>query len=280
MIDFNRLLSALPLPAAKSRSFDFGRLLNWKLLQGSHVFPGPDGGTCINEAAIVAAGFPYRRVQSVADLPSSFSLPIANYAMGLNDCISDDALRQELLMPFVTRLAGSADTMAIETRRTELIVRRSVTDLLPLALEAFGFHDEAARCRSAKTVSKAIRIANDLVAAFRACQPENEAEFAMADALAHTARAIEHYTAGDTYHAAGVAAGIPWRVANALEKFHGAGRNAARELFFRTAAAILDDALRTGKQADPIGADVAGLRMEEAKREAAAWRNILPETVD
>ena len=34
----------------------FGHILNWRLLAGSHPFPGPDGGTCINEAAVVAAG--------------------------------------------------------------------------------------------------------------------------------------------------------------------------------------------------------------------------------
>ena len=31
----------------------FEHILNWKLLRGSHEFPGKDGGTCINEAAIV-----------------------------------------------------------------------------------------------------------------------------------------------------------------------------------------------------------------------------------
>ena len=31
----------------------FDKIINWKLLNGSHDFPGPDGGTCINEAAIV-----------------------------------------------------------------------------------------------------------------------------------------------------------------------------------------------------------------------------------
>jgi hypothetical protein len=29
----------------------FNTILNWKLPEGSHDFPGPDGGTCINEAA-------------------------------------------------------------------------------------------------------------------------------------------------------------------------------------------------------------------------------------
>ena len=33
---------------------DFDHILNWTLKPGSHTFPGQDGGTCINEAAIVA----------------------------------------------------------------------------------------------------------------------------------------------------------------------------------------------------------------------------------
>ena len=44
----------------------FNHILNWKLLRGSHDFPGKDGGTCINEAAIVATGFEYRRVRTVS----------------------------------------------------------------------------------------------------------------------------------------------------------------------------------------------------------------------
>ena len=38
----------------------FDHILNWKLKAGSHPFPGKDGGTCINEAALVAAGFDYQ----------------------------------------------------------------------------------------------------------------------------------------------------------------------------------------------------------------------------
>ena len=41
---------------------DFDHILNWKLKAGSHPFPGKVGGTCINEAALVAAGFEYRPV--------------------------------------------------------------------------------------------------------------------------------------------------------------------------------------------------------------------------
>jgi hypothetical protein len=43
-------------------------ILHWKLKPGSHTFPGQDGGTCINEAIIVVAGFPYRPFRSVQDM--------------------------------------------------------------------------------------------------------------------------------------------------------------------------------------------------------------------
>ena len=91
---------------------DFNNMLNWRLLSGSHEFPGPDGGTCINEAAIVAAGFEYKKVSSADDCPPCFSKVLSTYSILLNDRLSDD-LRQELLMPFVTRLAGTSDTLKL-----------------------------------------------------------------------------------------------------------------------------------------------------------------------
>ena len=99
----------------------FDHILNWKLKQGSHAFPGKDGGTCINEAAIVAAGFPYQPVRSVQDMPACFSRPICRLAMQLNDEASDEE-RQHLL-PFVTRLA-CADTPTVERERETYISAR------------------------------------------------------------------------------------------------------------------------------------------------------------
>jgi hypothetical protein len=96
----------------------FDHILNWKLKEGSHLFPGKDGGTCINEAAIVAAGFEYRPVRKVEEMPECFSRPICKLAMDLNDNATD-AERQQLL-PFVTRLA-CADTLAIEAKRAAFI---------------------------------------------------------------------------------------------------------------------------------------------------------------
>jgi len=100
---------------------NFDHILNWKLKRGSHTFPGKDGGTCINEAAIVAAGFPYRPVRSVQDMPDRFSRPICALAMQLND-EAEDAERQ-LLLPFVARLA-CADTPEVEREREAYIATR------------------------------------------------------------------------------------------------------------------------------------------------------------
>ncbi len=56
-------------------------VLNRMLIQGSHVFPGQDSGTCLNEAAVVAVGFPDRPVQTLDDRPGCFSRPICRLAM-------------------------------------------------------------------------------------------------------------------------------------------------------------------------------------------------------
>ncbi|MGH1575591.1 hypothetical protein ACRAWG_39455 (plasmid) [Methylobacterium sp. P31] len=93
---------------------NFDHILNWKLLRGSHDFPGPDGGTCINEAAVVACGFSYQPVGSVKRMPKCFSRPVCELAMQLNDGASDE--ERQRLMPFVTRLA-CADMPKIERER-------------------------------------------------------------------------------------------------------------------------------------------------------------------
>jgi hypothetical protein len=60
----------------------FDHILNWKLKAGSYPFPGKDGGTCINEAAIVAAGFPYQAVKNVEDMPRASRARSAGWRCG------------------------------------------------------------------------------------------------------------------------------------------------------------------------------------------------------
>jgi hypothetical protein len=99
----------------------FDNILNWKLKRGSHTLPGPDGGTCINEAAIVAAGFPYQPVRAVESMPPCFSRPICRLAMLLNDHASDE--QRQKLLPFVSRLA-CADAAEVEQERETYIDSR------------------------------------------------------------------------------------------------------------------------------------------------------------
>src|SRR3954453_2972731 len=106
----------------------FEHILNWKLLAGAHQFPGKDGGTCINEAAIVAAGFEYRPIRNAAEMPKCFSRPICQLAMLLND-EARERDRQRLL-PFVNRL-GCAGRDEIEQQRQTYISSR-MTRLMSL----------------------------------------------------------------------------------------------------------------------------------------------------
>src|SRR5215210_2634430 len=99
----------------------FDHILNWTLRVGSHPFPGKDGGTCINEAALVAAGFAYQPVRRVEDMPECFSRPICRLAMLLNDEATDEERQQ--LLPFVTQLA-CADTPEVERERAAYIQAR------------------------------------------------------------------------------------------------------------------------------------------------------------
>ncbi len=96
----------------------FDHLLNWKLKKGSHAFPGPDGGTCINEAALLAAGYEYRPICSASEMPECFSRPICQLAMFLNDDSTNE--ERQRLLPYVTRLA-CADTPEVEELRAAYI---------------------------------------------------------------------------------------------------------------------------------------------------------------
>jgi hypothetical protein len=142
----------------------FDHVLNWKLKAGSHQFPGKDGGTCINEAALVVAGFAYRPIRSASDMPECFSVPICQLAMRLNDG-ADDEERQRLL-PYVTRLA-CADTREVERQRGAYIARRRWTSFddgvrvlegaLAIGRQAdpFATNEVAVRLDAARNTSRA-----------------------------------------------------------------------------------------------------------------------------
>jgi hypothetical protein len=270
MFDLNRLLSLKPTPAAT----DFNALLNWKLLRGSHEFPGPDGGTCVNEAAIVAAGYPYKSVQSIDDCPSSFSRPMALFAMCLNDAV-DDELRQELLLPFVMRLAGSADAPAVERERAQFIVMRIVSDILSPMLARAGHAKLAARAAGVKTTrdfDEFARLVRDELA--------TATDHRLMGACGHAADAADQWHASRATDIVLCASRVLGELAPIAECLTPGprGRQAADGVY-RQAAAILDAALRIGKQADSLGPEIAAERLANARRDAAAAQTAATATV-
>jgi len=263
MFDLNRLLRA----RSSRPAVDFNAMLSWKLLRGSHEFPGPDGGTCINEAAIVAAGYPYRPVQSVDDCPSSFSRPLSLFAMCLNDALDDD-LRQELLMRFVTRLAGSADAPGVELERAQLLMTRIATDILAPALEQAGLKDLADRCRSITTPQDLFYLAHAIRGEARL---NSGVHLLLISACDHAADGAERWGSARATDIVLSASRVVGEVAAAVsDRVPPSYRDRATADVYRQAAAILEDALKVGKQVDMTSDERAVLRLEDAKQASAA----------
>jgi len=235
----------------------FDHILNWRLLNGSHPFPSLDGGTCINEAAVVVAGFPYRKIDNANDCPPCFSRVIATYAIKLNDAMPDD-LRQDLLLPFVTRLAGSADLDVVERARADLIVVRTVNWILPIVLRRYHNDCLAAHCERVTTRQEASEVAHRARDKLRAA-----ASTADADAAVYVAAAAVYAAAAAAANAAVYAA------ANAAVYAADAAANAAnaatRRQIWTISTNILDVALKVGQQAKPIEAALVRERADKAK---------------
>ncbi|GJE56109.1 hypothetical protein [Methylobacterium thuringiense] len=229
----------------------FDHILNWRLLAGSHAFPGPDGGTCINEAAIVAAGLPYKAITATEDCPPCFSRPLAAYALGLNDAMPEG--ERTRLMAFVLRLSGSADSPEIEGERTAFLALESVRRILPPLLDRAGLPALAARCEAAPGAAEALAAAKlaesqGAVLAQAAAMRRAWVQGARLAAVSRTATAAVK-AFGDARCAAEVAEGAA-PFANGI---------------WPTAVAILDAALAIGRQAPEIDLVRARDRLDAAR---------------
>jgi hypothetical protein len=128
--------------------YDFQPLANFRLARGSHKQPNKDGNICVNEAAVIAAGFQYREIRDVSCLPDCFSRPVSEYAIYLNDFMMH-RVRNELLVPFVTRLPGTSDAPWIEEERARLIVIETVRRIVAAEYdEVWRKPKLAAKCRA------------------------------------------------------------------------------------------------------------------------------------
>ena len=233
----------------------FEHILNWRLLAGSHDFPGPDGGTCINEAAIVAAGLPYRAIRASADCPPCFSPPLAAYALGLNDGMPD--AERPRLMAFVLRLSGSADAPAVEAERVAFLALASVRRILPPLLDRAGLPGLAAACDGAADAERA-------QAAVRAAAWQGGAR-------AQEASRRGAWRQGARAAAVARAATAAWKAFAdarcAAEVAEGAAAFVPE--VWASAVAILDEALEIGRRAAPLELAVVRRRLDAARSGSA-----------
>ena len=243
---------------------NFHQLLNWKLQTGSHKFPGPDGGTCINEAAIVVAGFKYKSISSASDCPPCFSLVFSSYLLTLNDKMPDD-VRQKLI-PFATKLAGSADTEAVEKQRFEYLVREVTHRIIaPMLDKDYPKHAKALRAANtmqeikvaayaayAAAASDAANAASAANAAYAAAASAASAASAAASAASAAYAAYDAYDAAYAAHVAAHVAYAAWDIA----------------------IDIANEAFAIGKQADPIEENVIKERIEKIKYGSRSGRDV------
>ncbi|MFL6797979.1 MAG: hypothetical protein ACJ8F3_11250 [Xanthobacteraceae bacterium] len=234
---------------------EFERALNWKLLRGCHEFPGPDGGTCVNEVAVVAAGYPYRPVYSVHDMPVTFSRPLSMFALCLNDTLERE-LRQELLKPLVTRFAATANTAEVELERVELMLQRTIVDIIVPALERAGFSDLARRARSPRTRASVVEIAREL-----RMGEQRAFDHGLLSALEHTDDAAAQLRRGHATEAVLCTFSAIRDIASLDGERHA-------ETVYRHAVEILCAALEIGSPREPERLDVIARRIERVKRTA------------
>jgi hypothetical protein len=102
--------------------YDWSKLKNFRLAKGSHDDP-TGGAVCLVEAALLHGGFRYKPIKTAHDAPTCFSWIITHYAISLNDQMPDD-LRQELLLPFVGKLAWTRRDSGTEQRRLKYIAQK------------------------------------------------------------------------------------------------------------------------------------------------------------
>ena len=180
---------------------------NITILKGHHDdCTGTDG--CVMDIVSYVCGY-----DKITDHPPCACPVLTSFAIRLNDSIQDDVLRTRLLAPLISSLAGSKSSPEVEQRRAYYFADRAVRLFAPLALEAKGYTEQAARLRALPEVvdSQTADAAAD--AAARAAAYAYAAAYA-ADAAA--AAAADARTAA-AYAAADAAAEVYPQAAKVLE---------------------------------------------------------------
>ena len=237
-------------------AINWNAILDWKLLEGSHEFPGPDGGTCINEAAVLTAGLEYRPILSENDFPPCFSKPIGAYLMCLNDEMEDDD--RAMLMPFVVRLSGSAGSADVEKRRGAHLALETLRRITSRLFETIGRGDVATRLRKAQNLDEALGLLSAhrqaIVGADGSRGALREAALVSSEALGDDPEEDGAYATDIANRAGGVASQVQATIGGVE--------------VWEAAVEIAAEAFAIGAAEKPIDAKLAARRLSDAKRKA------------
>src|SRR5262249_17505788 len=170
----------------------------------------------------------------------------------------EDDLRQELLVPFVTRLAGCADAAKVEMARAELVLQRTVTEILAPALARVGYAELAERC-------SAFTVPTDLVEIARRLRSSSGPAL---DQLLSSA--FEHAADAGRQWMAGLPTEVVFCAFSAMREIAMLDGERSTDKVYRRAAAILDGALALGRQAEAADMDAVADRMDAAKQSSEA----------
>lgn len=167
--------------------FDFQQLANFRLARGSHKQPNKGGNICVNEAAVIAAGFQYREIRDVSCLPDCFSRPVSEYAIYLNDFMMHQ-VRNELLVPFITRLPGTSDAPWVEEERARLIVVETVRRIVAAEYDEVWGKPKLAATGAVRTFARSSRSAAATGSSIPSFRPNRMASSRMRAAISQIFR--------------------------------------------------------------------------------------------
>jgi hypothetical protein len=129
-----------------------------RLAKGGHK-PG-EGKACLLEVVSMLAGEPF------SDDPECACPVLASFGRRTNDWLNDD--ERQLLWQFTTRIVGSRADRETEQRRAYRMADWAVREVAPLALEAQGRGEEAAKLRALDPVVDKATARADANAAYAA----------------------------------------------------------------------------------------------------------------
>ncbi len=115
---------------------------NFRLAKGSHK--SFEDGACAMELVAFIAG------ESHSDHPQCASPVLTRYCICLNDRWNDED--RQLLIGVLPKLVGTRGDYKLHARQAVVLVDASIREIVPLALEARGWNDLAARLRELSPV--------------------------------------------------------------------------------------------------------------------------------